>query len=169
MGRLTPPRPLAETDDRDSFDCRSDSLNHWLQRHGWRNQMAGVSRTSVVCDADSGTIVGYVSLAAAQIERAYLPKPDRRNRPDPIPAILIGQLATDKAFQGRGIARSLLRHALAIIVRLSEDIGCFCALTHPFDDDIRAFYRSFGFEDLPGDPGRSMAVSVKDINASFFE
>lgn len=163
MAGLTPPRPLAAEDDRTSFDCGRESLNQWFQRHAWRNQEAGVTRTSVVCDSTTRDIVGYVSLSATHIERAWLSKAERRNRPDPIPAALLGQLAVDRRHQGRGDARSLMFFALTTAVRFSNDIGCFCVLTHPLDEGVRAFYRSFGFEDLPFDPAQSMAVRIADL------
>ncbi|MFT4025924.1 MAG: GNAT family N-acetyltransferase [Novosphingobium sp.] len=163
MAGLTAPRPLSAGDDRDGFDCGRESLNQWFRRHAWRNQEADISRTSVVCDPLTGRLVGYVSLSAAQIERAFLPKAAQRNRPDPIPALLLGQLAVDLRYQGRGYARSLMLFALTTTVRLSRDIGCFCVLTHPLDDGVRSFYESFGFEDLPFDPARSMAVRIMDL------
>lgn len=163
MAGLTPPRPLGAADDRTSFDCGRESLNRWFRRHSLRNQEAGITRTSVVCDPKTGLIAGYVSLAATHIERAWLPKADQRNRPDPIPAALLGQLAIDRRYQGKGYARSLMFFALTTAVRLSDEIGCFCVLTHPLDDDVRAFYRAFGFEDLPFDPQRSMAVRIVDL------
>jgi GNAT superfamily N-acetyltransferase len=138
-------------------------LNQWFQRHAWRNQEAGVTRTSVICDSTTGEIVGYVSLSATHIERAWLAKGEQRNRPDPIPAALLGQLGVDRRYQGRGYARSLMFFALMTAVRFSNDIGCFCVLTHPLDDGIRGFYRSFGFEDLPYDPERSTAVRIADL------
>lgn len=166
MAGLTPPGPLLESDDRAAFDCGRESLNAWLQRHAWRNQQSGFSRTSVVRDADTGAIVGYVALAAAQIEREHLARSDRRNRPDPLPAILLGQLAVDRRHQGQGLARSLLLFALTTVVTLSRQVGCFGVLTHPLDDGVRAFYRRFGFEDLPFDPGGGMIVRVVDLERS---
>lgn len=157
-----PPRPLAADDDIEGFDCGRDALNQWLFRHAWRNQQSDVSRTSVVCD-DTDRVVGYVSLSAAQVECAWLPKAQQRNRPDPMPAVLLGQLAVDLRWQGRGVARSLLAFALTTSVRLSKEVGCICVLTHPLDDGVRALYRSFGFEDLPFDPARSMAVRIIDL------
>jgi len=100
----------------------------------------------VTCDAATGEIAGYVALSAAQIEREYLPKAARRNQPDPLPAILLGQLAIDLRYQGRGCARSLMWFALTTAVRLSKDIGCFGVVTHPIDDSVRAFYTRYGFE-----------------------
>ena len=163
MAGLTPPRSLTAEDDRASFDGGRESLNQWFERHAWRNQEAGVTRTSVVCDPGTGDIVGYVSLAATHIERAWLRKAEQRNRPDPIPAALLGQLAVDRRHQGRGYARSLMFFALTTAVQFSRQVGCFCVLTHPLDDGVRASYRSFGFEDLPFDPARSMAVRIVDL------
>jgi GNAT superfamily N-acetyltransferase len=168
MAGLTPPRPLAVDDDRETFDCGRDSLNQWLRRHAWRNQESGVSRTSVVCDPVTGAIVGYISLCTGQIERAFLPKARQRNQPDPLPIILLGQLAIDRQYQGRGYARSLLWFALTTALRLSKDVGCFGVLTHPLDDGLRQFYQRFGFEGLPGAPHRGMVVRMADLERSGF-
>jgi GNAT superfamily N-acetyltransferase len=168
MAGLTRPRPLADDDDRETFDCGRDSLNQWFRRHAWRNQQSGVSRTSVVCDPVTGAIVGYISLCTAQIERGFLPKAKQRNQPDPLPIILLGQLAIDRQYQGRGYARSLLWFALTTALRLSKEVGCFSVLTHPLDDGLRQFYQRFGFEDHPGDPHRGMVVRMIDLERSGF-
>jgi len=166
MAEVTAPRPLAEDDDRSGFDCGRDSLNAWFQRHAWHNQAGNISRTSVLCEAKANRIVGYVSLSAAQIERQFLAKVDRRNRPDPIPATLLGQLAVANAYQGQGHARSLLRFALSAALRASREVGSFGVITHPLDDTLRAFYGRFGFEDVPFDPRRSMIVRMIDLGKS---
>jgi predicted N-acetyltransferase YhbS len=166
MAGLTPPRPLAAEDHCDAFDCGRDSLNQWFRRHAWRNQQGGTSRTSVVCDSVTGAVGGYVALSAAQIERAHLPRSAQRNRPDPIPVILLGQLAVDRRYQGKGVAKSLLLFALTTAVRLSKEIGCFGVLTHPIDDGVPDFYRRFGFEELPFDPERSMVVRIVDLEGN---
>ena len=163
MAGISPPRPLAADDDRESFDCGRESLNLWFRCHAWHNQESDVSRTSVICDAGMGKIVGFTSLSAAQVERAYLPKSGQRNRPDPIPAVLLGQLAVDRRQQGNGYAASLMYFALTTAVRFSQGIGCFGVLTHPLDDGVRAFYGQFGFETLPYDPRRSMIVRITDL------
>ena len=163
MAGLTPPRPLSADDDRQSFDCGRESLNTWFRRKAWRNQKSEVSRVSIICDAENGAVAGYVSLSAASVERAHLPKASQRNRPDPVPALLLGQLAVDLRYQRRGIAASLMFFALTTAVHVAQDIGCFCVLTHPLDDGVRAFYAKFGFEDLPFDPQHSLAVRIIDL------
>jgi len=164
---VLPPRPLAEGDDRASFDCGRPSLNAWLQRHGWVNHISGASRVTVLADEANGRIVGYVTLSAGQIERAWLPKAQQRNRPDPVPVTLLGQLAVDRHDQGRRHARSLLLFALRTALEASALIGSTGVITHPLDDSVRAFYRRWGFQDLPFDPRRAMIVRMGDLHASF--
>jgi len=168
MAQIAPPRSLSQDDDRGQFDCGRDSLNAWFHRHAWHNHASGVSRTSVICDAGTKLIIGYVTLSSAQIEREFLAKAHQRNKPDPVPATLLGQLAIDKAYQGQGHARSLLLFALTAALRSSREIGSFGALTHPIDEQVREFYRRWGFEDVPFDPRRSMIVRMVDLEKSGF-
>ncbi|CAN7499884.1 GNAT family N-acetyltransferase [Mesorhizobium sp. LjRoot246] len=168
MAGLTPPRPLGADDDREGFDCGRESLNNWLRRHAWRNQQDGISRTSIILDSTTGVIAAYVALSAGQIERAHLAKSAQRNRPDPIPIVLLCQLAVDRRHQGHGCGRSLLLFAFRTAVRFSSEIGCFGVLTHPLDEAVRGFYRGFNFEDLPFDPKRSMIVRIADLKQSGF-
>jgi GNAT superfamily N-acetyltransferase len=168
MAEVTPPRPLAEDDERGLFDCGRDALNAWFRRHAWHNHAAGISRTSVICDAATGSIVGYVTLSAAQIEREFLAKAHQRNKPDPIPVTLLGQLAIDRDYQRQGHARSLLGFALAVALRASREVGSFGVVTHPLDEEVRAFYRRWGFQDVPFDPRRSMIARMIDLEKSGF-
>jgi hypothetical protein len=40
-------------------------------------------------------MIGCMALSAAQIERTFLSNASQRNQPDPLPAILLGQLGID--------------------------------------------------------------------------
>jgi GNAT superfamily N-acetyltransferase len=126
-----------------------------------------VSRVNVITDAASGRIAGYVTLSAAQIERAFLPKSQQLNRPDPVPATLLGQLAVDRDFQGQGHATSLLLFALRTALVAAGTIGSMGVITHPLDDAVRGFYAKWGFQDLPFDPRRAMLVRMVDLRKSF--
>jgi predicted N-acetyltransferase YhbS len=169
MGGLARPRPLALDDDLSGFDCGRAALNQWLRRSAQRNQRSGASRTYVVTATDNSEIAGYVSIATTNIRRAWLPKAQQRNQPDPLPAILLGQLAVDIMWQRRGVARALLRFALQTAVVLSERVGCVAVVTHPLDEGARAFYGGFGLHDLPFDPAKSMIITIAELKASGFD
>jgi GNAT superfamily N-acetyltransferase len=166
MAEITPPRPLARTDDRNGFDCGRESMNQWFRRHAWSNHTAGLSRANVICDAATGRIVGYVTLSAGQIERAAPPKPQQRNKPAPVPATLLGQLAIHKEHQRQGYARSLLLFALRAALRASRAVGSFGVFTHPLDESARSFYARWGFRDLPFDSRPAMIVRMVDLEQS---
>jgi GNAT superfamily N-acetyltransferase len=163
MAEVTPPRPLAQDDERLPFDCGRHPLNAWFWNHAWHNHVSGVSRVSVICDAGTGSIAGYVTLSAAQIEREFLSKAHRRNKPDPVPATLLGQLAVDRAYQRQRHASSLLLFALSTALRASREVGSFGVLTLPIDQEVRQFYRRWGFENVPFDPKGAMIVRMIDI------
>lgn len=160
------PRPLSEADDRDGFDCGRESLNAWFRWHPWANHVSGASRVNVMTDPKSHRIFGHVTLSACQIERAYLPKPQQCNQPDPVPVLLLGQLAVDKAYQGRGHAASL-QFALKSALRVAEIVGCVGVVTHPLDGGVRGFYARWGFRDLPFDPRRTMIIRMSELEQHF--
>lgn len=163
----TPPRPLAEGDDRASFDCGRESLNIWFRRHAWANHISGASRVNVMTDVETSQIIGYVTLSAAQIERGFLPKPQQRNRPDPVPVTLLGQLAVDRRCHGQGHGTSLLFFALKTALHAASIIGSMGVITHPLDDATRRFYARWGFQNLPFDPRQAMLVRMIDLQRSF--
>jgi len=166
VAAVTSPRPLRATDDRSQFDCGREPLNTWFQQRAWTNSLTGVSRTNVICDVESGEIVGYVTLSAGQIERSFLAKPHQRNMPNPVPVTLLARLAVDKRHQGEGHASSLLLFALGTALRGSKEIGSFGVVTHPIDDSVRGFYRRRDFEELPFDPNRAMMIRMIDLRSA---
>jgi hypothetical protein len=96
--------------------------------------------------------------------REFLAKAHQRNKPAPVPATLLGQLAIHKTYQGH--ARSLLLFALTVALRATRDVGSFGVLTHPIDEQVRQFYRRWGFEDVPFDPRQLMIVRMVDLQKS---
>jgi GNAT superfamily N-acetyltransferase len=163
MASVRPPRPLDPSDERNGFDCGRDALNTWFRRHALANHLDGISRVNVLTSGEDGGIVAYSTLSASQIERSFLPKAQQRHRAEAVPATLLGQLAVDKRWQGRGHAVSLLLHTLKIALHASDLIGSMGVITHPLDDGVRGFYLKWGFETLPQDPRRAMIIRTVDL------
>lgn len=167
MTAVTAPRPLTQEDDRELFDCGRESLNIWFRRHAWANHAGGASRVNVIADAATGRIVGYFTLSASQIERSYLPKARRRSQPDPLPVLLLGQLAVDKDCQRQKYGPALLQFALKMALRAAEIVGSVGVITHPLDDAVRGFCESWGFRELPFDPRRALMVRMSELRKMF--
>jgi GNAT superfamily N-acetyltransferase len=132
------------------FDCGVDSLNEWLGKRAWKNQVIGASRTFIVSDGE--VVIGYYCLSSAAIDRIELPKAKQRNMPDPIPAVLIGRLAVDLGYQGQKIGVSLLQDAVCRIIAAAQNIGIAYILVHALDDGAKHFYEVNGFVAIPEQP-----------------
>lgn len=107
---LRPPQPLATGHHVEAFDSGRPALDDWLRHRVLKNERRGASRTYVVCE--DGRVAGYYCLATGAVTHAAAPGPGCRNMPEPIPVMLLGRLAMDRSWQGRGVGRGLLKDAL---------------------------------------------------------
>lgn len=146
------------------FDCGKPVLNHWLQTRAFSNQQKGFTAVLVVHDA--GQVVGYYGLAPTAVTPVALPRSVRTGQPpDPVPCLLLGQLATDHRWAGKGVGTGLLRHALARSVAASELIGGRALIVNAIDDDAAAFWMRRGFLPTKDDP-HLLFRSIGDIAES---
>ncbi len=107
---LSAPTPLGEAHDFDLFQSGNDTLDDWLRRRAHANQASGASRTYVI--AEEWRVVGYYCLASGALDLADAPSSVRRNMPDPIPMAVLGRLAIDRDWQGKGLGAALLQDAV---------------------------------------------------------
>ena len=145
--------PLAETHDRALFSCGKASLDDWLTQHA-RNARGQGTRTYVLVDRQTGSVVGYCALAPHLIERDAVPGQIGRGAPRQIPAVLLAKLALDRRPHGRGLGSDLLVRALALIVASAKKVGGKVVVVDAIDDEAAAFYGKHDFTPLPGNPHR---------------
>ena len=155
MEKVAAPRLLEAEDDASQFDCGVAALNDWLRKRALVNHLSGASRSYV---ATAGRrIVAFYCLSAGAIQHAAAPGTIRRNMPEPIPVIVMGRLAVDVNFQGRGLGPALLQHALETTRELSKAAGIRALLVHAKDEKAASFYKRFGFVASPLDALTLMA------------
>ena len=106
MGALRPPEPLASRHDVSQFSSGVHTLDSWLRGKARLNEAKGGARTYVACDGDR--VAGFYSLAASSVERRRVSSRVCRSMPDPVPVILLGQLAVDEIYRGRRLGSDLL-------------------------------------------------------------
>lgn len=147
---LSAPALLTGEHDLDGFDCGQESLDLWLKRRALRNQRSGASRTYAVCE--DKRVVGYYALAAGAVLQADTPSHIRRNMPDPIPVAVLGRLAVDASWQGRGLGASLLADAVRRTLQAASTIGVRALVVHALSDRAMQFYERNGFRNSPTDP-----------------
>ena len=119
------------------------ALDAWLQSKARLNEAKGGARTYVSCDGDG--VAGFYSLAASAVEKRRLSSRVGRNMPEPVPVILLGQLAVDSAYQDRRLGSDLLVDAVRRARSAAEVIGARAVVVQAMDERAKAFYGRFGF------------------------
>src|SRR3974377_1057398 len=136
--RITPPQRFSAEHDVAAFDCGEPALDDWLRRRALQNQESGASRTYVVCAGKR--VVGYYALAVGALAHAAAPGRVKRNMPDPIPVMVLGRLAIDRNYQGRGVGPALLRDAVLRTLQAGEIAGIRAILVHAISPRAKRFY-----------------------------
>jgi len=148
------------------FSCEEQSLTDYLRKQASQDVTRKVALCFVHLDA-SGTIKGYYTLSAGSIDRALLPEELKRKMPyKNLPVTLLGRLARDLQFKGKGIGELLLADALKRAYQASSEIASFAVVTDPINDKAKMFYESFGF--IPLDSGR-MFITMDTVKASLVD
>jgi GNAT superfamily N-acetyltransferase len=82
--------------------------------------------------------------------------------PDPIPVMVIGRLAVDRAFQGQGFGGSLLRDAILRTITAASVVGVRAILVHAVSEEARQFYERCGFRASPIDR-MTLMITISEV------
>ena len=156
---LEAPAPLRDAHLLEDFACGMPNLDDWLKRHARANQLSGASRTYVVAD-EAGRVMGYYCLASGALALNEAPGNIKRNMPDPIPMAILGRLAVDQSWHGRGLGTALLRNAVERTQAASAILDIRGLVVHALSDEAKAFYARYGFVASPARP-MTLVISLK--------
>jgi GNAT superfamily N-acetyltransferase len=146
------------------FDCGMPALNDWLTRRALKNE-SRFSRTYVV--ASGNRVVAYFCISAGSVERAAAPSKLRRNAPNMVPVSIIGRLAVDRSFAGRGLGAAILADALRRVAFASQSIGIGAVLVQAKDEKAKRFYMACAeFLEYPAE-SRTLFLPIATIVAAF--
>ena len=163
MGSVTAPQPLGPQHDVSQFSSGVPALDTWLQGKTRLNEAKGGARTYVACDGDR--VAGFYSLAASAVEKHRVSSRVGRNMPEPIPVILLGQLAVDKDYQGRRLGSDLLIDAAQRALAAADVIGARAIVVQAIDEQAKAFYGRFGFRPFSNREPLMLLLRISELKA----
>lgn len=157
--------PLGSHHDRASFDSGVEPLDRYLRSQASQDARKNMAAPFVLVLPD-GAVGGYYTLSATAVKLADLPDQTVRRLPryPLVPATLLGRLAVDRRFQGKGYGRFLLADALYRVAR--NEIASFAVVVDAKDEAARRFYERESF--LPfADQSMKLFRPVADIKQLF--
>jgi len=150
------------------FSCGNEMLDNYLQKQANQDIKRKLSACFVLNDIETNLLKAYYTLANNSIPQNLIPTAFQKKLPKSyisIPTSLLGRLAIDNRFQGKGYGKLLLIDALKRCYEISKSIGSFAVIVDPIDEDAVNFYDKYGFINLP-DSGK-MFLPMNTIKMLF--
>lgn len=158
--KVTPPELIKSDHDLKEFDCGNATLNDWLKNKALKNQDK-YSKTRVVCEGSN--VIAYYTLLYGSVNREEMKGKYKNNAPERIPVMILGRLAVDVNWQGKGIAKHLLKEAMLKTLEAAEIAGVRGLLVHAIDDNAKSFYQHYGF--IENSIELTLLLPIEDLKA----
>lgn len=159
--------PLISSHKKSEFKSGNVQLDHYLHKQAKQDVKRKLSACFILSDTENN-VQGYYTLSNAGIDREFIPDEIKRRLPmsyQSLPVTLLGRLAIDENFKGKGLGRLLLIDGLKRSAQVSNIIGSMAVIVDPIDESAEKFYEKFGFIKLPG--SGKMFLPMKTIEKLF--
>lgn len=137
------------------------ALDDWFHKRAGQDVRRDVARVFVALDGER--IAGFYSLGAFSLGLSALPEElsSKLPRYDAIPAALIGRLARDERYRGKGVGEMLLTDAINRALLAARNLAIYAIVVDVKNVRAADFYRTYGFQPFPLDPERLFVTAVK--------
>lgn len=142
--------PLQEKHDRAAFSCGVETLDVYLKTQAGQD-LRKRAAVPFVITPDGTKIAGYYTVSQYAIALDVVPPELAKRLPkyQMVPVTLLGRLAIDVKFRGLKLGAALLLDGLSRSLRLSTEIASAGVIVDAINDSAVAFYRKYGFLELP--------------------
>jgi predicted GNAT family N-acyltransferase len=159
---------LNSSHNKKDFTCGKKLLDDYLHTQAKQDVKRRLSACFIMADNDD-IVKGYYTLSSTSIRMELLPESIIKKLPPSytnLPATLLGRLAINNSFKGKGLGELILIDALKRSYNTSlNSIGSMAIIVDPIDEDAVKFYTKYGFIQLP-DSGK-MFISVDTVAELF--
>ena len=148
----------------EKFNCGNEALNRYLTVQAGQDMRKKLSVCFVLNDDYTRDLIGYYTLSSYAINADAIPNKIKVSAPrnyTKIPATLLGRLAIDLKFQGKGLGEFVLMNALERAHDASLKIASLAVIVDPIDKAAEDFYSQYGF--VKCKDGHQMMLVMKTI------
>jgi predicted GNAT family N-acyltransferase len=142
--------PLGEKHNRAAFSCGVEALDLYLHKQAGQDARKRAA-VPFVATSDGQTVAGYYTLSQFAIGLDAIPEDVAKKLPKypMVSATLLGRLAVSTEFRGQRVGETLLMDALRRSLQSSKQVASAGVIVDAKDESATAFYRKYGFIDLP--------------------
>jgi hypothetical protein len=140
---------LDASHDTSSFKCKEPYVEAFLANRALALQDSNACSVYLVINNKTNEIWGFFTLSNASLHKSVLSNQQaKRYGFDPIPGLLIGQLARDNIRSPKGFGETVLREAFNEALKRNEwQILCL----DPASDESRIWFMRHGFQETKPD------------------
>jgi len=160
--------PLDKLHLRKSFSCGNEILDRYIQKQVSQD----IKRKLCICFILEGSkkeTMGYYTLSNNSVPLNIVPEEVRKKMPKSylnLPTTLLGRLAVDLKYAGKGYGKMLLLDSLKRSYDASKNVlGSMAVIVDPIDENAEKFYLKYGFIKL-ADNGK-MFLSMNTVSKLF--
>ena len=145
---------LTSEHNRAAFSCGVEALDRYLREQASQDMRRLVASCYVAVDSGTSALAGYYTLNAAGIPLTDIPEQLVKKLPrySDVPIALLGRLAVDTTYQGKGIGAGLLGNAIQRALR--SEIAIAALVVTAKDEQAEAFYHHHDFLNFGSQPRR---------------
>jgi len=137
---------LAAKHDLSAFQCKEPGASRLLADSGSRLPRKACLYRAPAIDRYSSALLGFFTLSNFAIYRNALSRTEAKKHPfDPIPAILLGQLARDSDRAPTGFGATILIEAWREAIK---NDGWALLITDPLSRESQAWFSHLGFREV---------------------
>jgi GNAT superfamily N-acetyltransferase len=134
------------------FRCGVDALDRYFRERALHEFKKHVAATLVLVERATGAVIGFYTLSSLGIDAGSLPPKLAMEIPryPRLPATLLGRMAVDESFRGRGFGGVLLIDALRRAFENRRTVASIAVVVDAKGDQARDFYLHYGFHPFSG-------------------
>jgi predicted N-acetyltransferase YhbS len=155
--------------DREAFCCGDTSLDRYIREQASQDVKRRLASAFVItARTDPRKVLAYYTLSSRELHLDQLP-PDMANkagRYGRVGVTLLGRMAVTEEPKGTGLGSLSLINALERSLVAAREVGSWAVFVEAINSDAAAFYRKYGFIELPQDKLK-LFLPMKTIAKSF--
>lgn len=133
--------------NRSCFSCGNESLDNYIRSQASQDLKKKIATVFVLIDLPNTDVIAYYTLSSYTIDIDKLDEAFAKGIPryPLLPATLLGRLAVDNTFQGRGMGKVVLIDALKRALDATAQVASLAVVVEAIDENAVCFYQKYGF------------------------